>query len=81
MSLVKGFFAGANVMFSLRDTDTPPTVSQPVEPERSGSPASLAAWDTLGRQGRIFTGWASRAEQINGFSGGGAWSRSGPMSG
>jgi uncharacterized membrane protein len=26
----------------------------------------------LGRQGRIFTGWAPRAEQINTFSGGGA---------
>ncbi len=70
--LVKGFFAGANIMFSVRDTNTPPTVSQPVEPERSGSAASLASWDTLGRQGRIFTGWGPRAEQINTFSGGGA---------
>ena len=70
--LVKGFFAGANVMFSVRDTDTPAPVSQPVEPERSGSASSLAAWDTLGRQGRIFTGWGPRAEQINSFSGGGA---------
>ena len=70
--LVQGFFAAANAAFSVRDTDTPPTVSQPVEPERSGSAASLAAWDTLGRQGRIFTGWGPRAEQINTFSGGGA---------
>ena len=70
--LVKGFFAGANLMFSVRDFDTPASVSQPVEPERSGSTASLAAWDTLGRQGRIFTGWGPRAEQINTFSGGGA---------
>jgi uncharacterized membrane protein len=70
--LVKGFFAGANVMFSVRDTNTPPAVSQPLGPESSGSPASLVAWDTLGRQGRIFTGWAPRAEQINTFSGGGA---------
>jgi uncharacterized membrane protein len=70
--LVKGFFAAANVMFSVRDTDTPASVSQPVELERSGSPDSLAAWDTLGRQGRIFTGWGPRAEQINEFTGGGA---------
>jgi uncharacterized membrane protein len=70
--LVKGFFAGANVMFSLRDTNTPPTVSQPFGPESSGSPASLAAWDTLGRQGRIFTGWAPGTGEINSFSGGGA---------
>jgi uncharacterized membrane protein len=70
--LVNGFFAGANVMFSVRDTDTPAPVTQPVEPERSGSEASLATWDTLGRQGRIFTGWGPRAAQINTFSGGGA---------
>ena len=43
-----------------------------MEPERSGSAASLVAWDTLGRQGRIFTGWAPSAEQINEFTGGGA---------
>ena len=49
--LVQGFFAAANAAFSVRDTDTPPTVSQPVEPERSGSAASLAAWDTLGSAG------------------------------
>ena len=60
--LVQGFFAAANAAFSVRDTDTPPTVSQPVEAQRSGSAASLASWDTLGRQGRIFTGWGPRAE-------------------
>ncbi len=70
--LVRGFFAGANAIFSVRDTDTPPAISQPMEPEHSGSPASLASWETLGRQGRIFTGWGPGVEQINGFSGGGA---------
>jgi uncharacterized membrane protein len=70
--LVQGFFAGANVVFSVRDGNTPPAVSQPMGPERSGSPASLAPWETLGRQGRIFTGWGPGVEQINGFSGGGA---------
>ena len=70
--LVKGFFAGANVMFSLRDTDTPPTVSQPVGPSAPAAPRPWPRRDALGRQGRIFTGWAPRAEQINTFSGGGA---------
>jgi uncharacterized membrane protein len=70
--LVQGFFAGANVVFSVRDGNTPPAVSQPMGPERSGSPASVASWETLGRQGRIFTGWGPGVEQINGFSGGGA---------
>ena len=70
--LVNGFFTAANAMFSVRDTDTPGPVSQPVESERSGSAESLATWDTLGRQGRVFTGWGPRAEQINAFTGGGA---------
>jgi uncharacterized membrane protein len=70
--LVNGFFAGANLMFSTRDDATTPGVTQPSAPERSGSPNSLVAWDTLGRQGRSFTGWGPTVEQLNGFSGGGA---------
>ncbi len=70
--LVTGFFAGANAMFSTQDSSTPAPVSQPVEPERSGSPESLVAWDTLGKQGRVFTGWGPRQEQLDAFSGGGA---------
>jgi uncharacterized membrane protein len=70
--LVNLFFAGANVMFSLRDGDTPPEISQASSPERSGSPESLAAWDTLGRQGRVFTGGGPTLDQLNSFSGGGA---------
>jgi uncharacterized membrane protein len=70
--LISGFFTGANAIFSLRDDATTPGVSQPVAPERSGSPQSLVAWETLGRQGRSFTGWGPTVEQLNGFSGGGA---------
>jgi uncharacterized membrane protein len=70
--LVEGFFAASNAAFSVRDGDTPPEVTQPVDAERSGSPASLAAWDTLGRQGRIFTGGGPTVDQLDGFSGGGA---------
>src|SRR4029077_9349887 len=33
-----------------------PGVAQPTQPERSGSPASLVKWSTLGVQGRDFTG-------------------------
>jgi uncharacterized membrane protein len=70
--LVNGFFAGANAMFSVRDDATDPGVSQPVAAERSGSPDSLVAWDTLGRMGRRFTGWGPTVEQLNAFHGGGA---------
>ena len=64
---------GRTSMFSVRDTDTPATgVAAAWSRSAPAAPASLAAWDTLGRQGRIFTGWGPRAEQINTFSGGGA---------
>ncbi len=80
--LVKGFFAGANVMFSLRDTDTPPTVSQPFGPESSGSPASLAAVGHLGPAGpdlhRVGSAGPGRSTRSPGA---GPRSRSGPTSG
>jgi uncharacterized membrane protein len=52
--LVRGFFAGANAVFQPRDSATPAGVSQPLLAEKSGSPASLAPWDSLGYQGRSF---------------------------
>ncbi|MCU0282858.1 MAG: alpha/beta-hydrolase family protein [Candidatus Nanopelagicales bacterium] len=70
--LVRGFFAGANAMFSLRDDATDPGITQPLAPERSGSPESLVAWEDLGRQGRKFTGWGPTVAQLDAFHGGGA---------
>jgi uncharacterized membrane protein len=70
--LIEGFFAVANQAFSVRDTDTVEDVTQPQNPERSGSPESLAAWDTLGRQGRTFTGTGPTVEELNAFADGGA---------
>ena len=52
--LVRGFFAGANALFQPRDAATPVGLSQPLLEEKSGSPASLAPWDSLGYQGRNF---------------------------
>jgi uncharacterized membrane protein len=52
--LVRGFFAGANAVFQPRDSATPAGVSQPLLAEKSGSPASLAPWESLGYQGRSF---------------------------
>jgi len=54
--LVRGFFTGANAVFQPQDTATPVGVSQPMLGEKSGSPASLAPWDSLGYQGRAFVG-------------------------
>lgn len=52
--LVRGFFAGANAVFEPRNSTTDPGVTQPMSMQRSGSPESLAPWDSLGRQGRNF---------------------------
>src|SRR3954447_20954091 len=45
-----------NETFSLRDTTTAEGVTQPTSALRSGGANSLVPWDTLGWQGRTFTG-------------------------
>ncbi|MFZ0902906.1 MAG: alpha/beta hydrolase [Mycobacterium sp.] len=62
--LVRGFFAGANAVFQPRDTATPAGLSQPLLPEKSGSPASLAPWDSLGYQGRNFVASGPHAAEL-----------------
>jgi uncharacterized membrane protein len=52
--LYRGFLAGASRVFQPQNSTTRAGVHQPTEPERSGSPTSLAAWDTLGYEGRNF---------------------------
>ncbi|WP_235204503.1 alpha/beta hydrolase [Nocardia otitidiscaviarum] len=50
----QAFFAVANSAFSVRNDEMSPYAVQPVAPERSGSPASLSEWETLGSEGRWF---------------------------
>ena len=52
--LIRGFLAGASRVFQPQNTTTRAGITQPLEPERSGSPTSFARWDTLGFQGRSF---------------------------
>ncbi|MFB9436319.1 alpha/beta hydrolase [Streptomyces showdoensis] len=66
--LLAGIVNAANEAFSLRDTKTPEGVHQPVSPLRSGGPGSLVPWDTLGYQGRAFTGSGPTAAQIGAFT-------------
>lgn len=47
-------------------------VPAPVAPELSGSPSSLASWESLGRQGRVFIANAPSVEQIAEFAAGSA---------
>ncbi|MGJ3560183.1 alpha/beta-hydrolase N-terminal domain-containing protein [Streptomyces sp. INA 01156] len=58
--LLDGCVALANQAFSVRNTTTQEGVHQPTTSLRSGGPGSLVPWDSLGLQGRGFTGTAPR---------------------
>jgi uncharacterized membrane protein len=57
LSVVDEVFATAN-------TEDHAGVEQPQDSERSGSPDSLAAWETLGREGRRFVALGPSAEML-----------------
>lgn len=63
-TLVNGVKSVMEESFALLDTQTHEGVERPEVAERSGSPASLAAWDSLGREGRRFVGTGPDAAAI-----------------
>lgn len=65
----RAFFAVANSAFSVRNDTTSEYASPPQLPERSGSPDSLAAWDTLGFEGRWFVSHGPSADRISWVTG------------
>ncbi|WP_227998294.1 alpha/beta hydrolase [Nocardia australiensis] len=65
----RAFFAVANSAFSVRNDYTSQHAVQPVRPERSGSPASLAKWDSLGFEGRWFVSHGPTAAAITSVTG------------
>jgi uncharacterized membrane protein len=54
--LLDGLVSAADKAFSVRDTTTEEGVEQPTSSLRSGGAGSVVPWDSLGRQGRKFTG-------------------------
>lgn len=66
--LLGGFVNAANEAFGVRDTQTPEGVHRPTSVLRSGGPGSLVPWDSLGRQGRAFTGSGPTAGEIGAFT-------------
>jgi uncharacterized membrane protein len=66
---VRGFLAGANRVFQPQNTTTRAGIVQPIQPERSGSPTSFAAWDTLGFQGRNFVATGPHADELTRLNG------------
>lgn len=63
--LLRGLSNVVNSAFSLQNNETRVRVEQPLIPERSGSPESLAPWDTLGFEGRNFVAGGLSAEEIS----------------
>jgi uncharacterized membrane protein len=67
--LFQGFINAMNSAYSLRDTKTAEGVHQPASGLRSGGPGSLIPWDTLGWQGRNFTGKGPSVNDLEKFTG------------
>ncbi len=67
--LLQGFVGLMNQAYSVRDTTTAEGVHQPTSSLRSGGPGSLIPWDTLGYQGRNFTGEGPSPSDIGKFTG------------
>ncbi|WP_081706120.1 alpha/beta-hydrolase family protein [Nocardia sp. CNY236] len=65
----RAFFAVANSAFSVRNDHTSVNAVQPQQPERSGSPESLAAWESLGFEGRWFVSHGPTASHITAVTG------------
>ncbi|MGK8510538.1 alpha/beta hydrolase [Nocardia asiatica] len=65
----RAFFAVANSAFSVRNDHTSVNAVQPQQPERSGSPTSLAKWETLGFEGRWFVSHGPTASRISALTG------------
>jgi uncharacterized membrane protein len=61
---------GLDNSFSVADRGTADGAEQPTTALRSGGPDSLVAWDTLGLQGRNYTGTGPTQQQIAAFWGG-----------
>ena len=66
---MKACFAVANSAFSVRNDKVTPYAVQPQDPDRSGSPQSPAAWDTLGSEGRWFVSHGPDAFRIGAVTG------------
>jgi uncharacterized membrane protein len=67
--LLDGLVAVADSSFSARNDTTDEGAVTPASGLRSGGPGSLVSWESLGRQGRNFTGKGPSADEIAAFTG------------
>ena len=63
------FIGWANQSYGAFDTTTPEGIEQPTSPLRSGGPGSAVEWDTLGYEGRNFTGGGPSVAELQSFAG------------
>ncbi|MGB3708894.1 alpha/beta hydrolase [Gordonia sp. (in: high G+C Gram-positive bacteria)] len=66
---VRGTYAAMNSVFSVQNDSTRDGAERPTLPEKSGSPESLAAWDSLGFEGRNFVSGGISAAELAKFNG------------
>ncbi|WP_234986676.1 alpha/beta-hydrolase family protein [Demequina sp. NBRC 110055] len=71
-AFVNAFFTFSNWTFSGQDLQTNPDAARPLDPTKSGSPASAILWEDLGRQGRSFVSAGPTAADIDAAGPGGA---------
>ncbi len=62
--LLDGLVSSMDAAFAVNNTAIKPGSVQPTSSLRSGGPGSLVSWDSLGREGRAFTGMGPSASQI-----------------
>ncbi|MBC2639870.1 MULTISPECIES: alpha/beta-hydrolase family protein [unclassified Rhodococcus (in: high G+C Gram-positive bacteria)] len=67
--LMRGIYAATNAAFSLQNSTTRDGAEQPLDLEKSGSPDSLAPWDSLGYEGRNFVSRGLDAGELTAANG------------
>ncbi|MEV0620646.1 alpha/beta-hydrolase family protein [Nonomuraea sp. NPDC050404] len=67
--LFSGFVARVSDVSSVANQGTHPGVGRPTSAYLSGGPGSLVSWESLGKEGRSFTGTAVRPSRLAAFSG------------
>jgi uncharacterized membrane protein len=67
--LLDNLVALADSTFAVRNGITKPDAMKPSSGLRSGGPGSIVSWESLGREGRSFTGTGPTAADIGAFTG------------
>ncbi|MGW0806313.1 alpha/beta hydrolase [Nonomuraea sp. NPDC002799] len=67
--LFSGFVARMSDISSVTNEGTHPGLREPTSAAVSGGPGSLVTWESLGREGRRFTGTAATPARLAAFSG------------